>query len=65
MSTRERIIEEALTFFAENGYDGTGVERIAERVGQANCSHLRHLMICGCGFPNSRHNFENIAGAFS
>ena len=33
MSTRERIIEEALTLFAENGYDGTGVERIAQSVG--------------------------------
>ena len=31
MPTRERIIEEALTLFAENGYDGTGVERIAVR----------------------------------
>ena len=29
-----------------------------EHVGQADYSHLRYLMICGCGFPNSRHNFE-------
>ena len=29
-----------------------------EHVGQADFSHLRYLMICGCGFPNSRHNFE-------
>ena len=27
-------------------------------VGQADFSHLRYLMICGCGFPNSQHNFE-------
>lgn len=29
-----------------------------EHVGQADFSHLRYLMICGCGFPNSEHNFE-------
>ncbi len=29
-----------------------------EHVGQTDFSHLRYLMICGCGFPNSRHNFE-------
>ena len=27
-------------------------------MGQADYSHLKYLMICGCGFPNSRHNFE-------
>lgn len=29
-----------------------------EHVSQADFSHLRYLMICGCGFPNSRNNFE-------
>ena len=29
-----------------------------EHVGQADFSHLRYIMICGCGFPNSEHNFE-------
>ena len=29
-----------------------------EHVGQADFSRLRYLMICGCGFPNSRRNFE-------
>ena len=29
-----------------------------EHVGQADFSHLKYLMICGCGFPNSRKNFE-------
>ncbi len=29
-----------------------------EHPGQADFSHLRYLMICGCGFPNSQHNFE-------
>ena len=27
-------------------------------VGQADFSHLRYIMICGCGFPNSNLNFE-------
>lgn len=35
-----------------------------EHVGQADYSHLRYLMICGCGFPNSRHNFEPAAEQF-
>ena len=29
-----------------------------EHVGQADFSHLKYLMICGCGFPNSKKNFE-------
>ena len=29
-----------------------------EHVGQADFSHLEYVMICGCGFPNSKHNFE-------
>ena len=35
-----------------------------EHVGQEDYSHLRYLMICGCGFPNSRHNFEPAAAQF-
>lgn len=35
-----------------------------EHVGQADFSHLKYLMICGCGFPNSRHNFEPAVGQF-
>ena len=27
-------------------------------VGQADFSRLRYMMICGCGFPNSKQNFE-------
>ena len=29
-----------------------------EHICQADFSRLRYLMICGCGFPNSKHNFE-------
>ena len=35
-----------------------------EHVGQADFSHLRYLMICGCGFPNSKHNFEPAVAQF-
>ncbi len=29
-----------------------------EHVDQADFSHLKYMMICGCGFPNSKLNFE-------
>ena len=29
MSTKEKILDAALTLFSENGYDGTSVEQIA------------------------------------
>ena len=35
-----------------------------EHVGQADFSRLRYMMICGCGFPNSRHNFEPAIAQF-
>ena len=35
-----------------------------EHVGQADLSHLKYLMICGCGFPNSTHNFEPAVAQF-
>ena len=35
-----------------------------EHVCQADFSHLQYLMICGCGFPNSRHNFEPAVAQF-
>lgn len=35
-----------------------------EHVGRADFSHLRYIMICGCGFPNSRHNFEPAVAQF-
>ena len=35
-----------------------------EHVGQADYSRLRYLMICGCGFPNSRQNFEPAVAQF-
>ena len=35
-----------------------------EHVGQADFSRLRYTMICGCGFPNSRQNFEPAVAQF-
>lgn len=35
-----------------------------EHVGQADFSRLKYLMICGCGFPNSTHNFEPATAQF-
>ena len=43
------------------------MEKVGERyehVGQADVSRLKYLMICGCGFPNSRHNFEAAIAQF-
>ncbi len=36
-----------------------------EHVGQADFSHLKYVMICGCGFPNSKHNFEPAVTQFT
>ncbi len=33
-------------------------------VGQRDYSHLKYLMICGCGFPNSKNNFEPAVRQF-
>ncbi len=42
MSTREKILDAALTLFAENGYDGTSVEQIANIVGIKAPSLYKH-----------------------
>ena len=42
MSTKEKILEAALTLFSENGYDGTSVEQIAIIVGIKAPSLYKH-----------------------
>ena len=42
MTTKERILEAALTLFAEKGYDGTSVEEIANAVGIRAPSLYKH-----------------------
>jgi multimeric flavodoxin WrbA len=32
---------------------------------QADISHLQFMMICGCGFPNSKQNFEPAVMQFN
>ena len=43
MTTKERILEEALTLFSENGYNGTGVDLIAERAGIKGPALYKHF----------------------
>ena len=46
---------------------GMAMRKVGERyehVGQADFSHLKYLMICGCGFPNSAQNFEPAVAQF-
>lgn len=43
------------------------MEKVGDRyqhVGQGDYSHLRYVMICGCGFPNSKQNFEPAVAQF-
>lgn len=35
-----------------------------EHVEQAEFSHIGYVMICGCGLPNSKHNFEPAVEQF-
>ncbi|MBQ9473525.1 MAG: flavodoxin family protein [Bacteroidales bacterium] len=35
-----------------------------EHIAQASYDHLRYVMICGCGFPNSKQNFEPAVAQF-
>jgi len=35
-----------------------------EHIGQADFSKLHYVMICGCGFPNSKNNFEAMVAQF-
>ncbi len=35
-----------------------------EHVNRQDYSHLKYLMMCGCGFPNSKQNFEAAVAQF-
>ena len=43
MTTKERIVEEALTLFATSGYKGTSVKNIADAVGIKDSSIYKHF----------------------
>lgn len=67
MSTKDRILEEALTLFAENGYDGTGVEQIAEKVGIKAPSLYKHFKgkedILNALIDNAEARYEESFGS--
>lgn len=43
MTTKERIVDEALTLFSVNGFKGTSVKKIAEAVGIKDSSIYKHF----------------------
>ena len=43
VTTRDRILDSALTLFSEKGYDGVGVDLIAERAGLKGPSIYKHF----------------------
>ncbi|MGN0272820.1 MAG: TetR/AcrR family transcriptional regulator [Lachnospiraceae bacterium] len=53
MTTKERIIEEALTLFSIKGYKGTSVKNIADAVGIKDSSLYKH-------FHSKREIFDTI-----
>ncbi len=67
MTTKDRILNEALTLFAENGYDGTGVEQIAEKVGIKAPSLYKHFKgkedILNAIIDNAEVRYEEFFGS--
>ena len=67
MSTKDRILEEALTLFAEKGYDGTSVEQIAEKVGIKAPSLYKHFKgkedILNSIIDNAEARYEEYFGS--
>ena len=58
MSTRERIVDEALTLFSTKGYAGTTVRDIADAVGIRDASLYKH-------FPSKRAIFDTCVDDMS
>ncbi len=67
MTTKERILEEALTLFAQYGYDGTGVDLIAKRVGIKGPSLYKHFKgkedILNTLIDNAEVRYEDYFGS--
>ena len=67
MTTKERISDEALTLFSENGYDGTSVEQIAEKVGIKAPSLYKHFKgkedILNALIDNAEARYEEYFGS--
>lgn len=58
MTTRERIMEEALTLFSIQGYQGTSVKNIADKVGIKDSSLYKH-------FSSKKEIFDTIVQEMS
>ncbi|MCH1983361.1 TetR/AcrR family transcriptional regulator [Ruminococcus sp. OA3] len=58
MTTKERIIEEALTLFSSQGYQGTSVKNIADLVGIKDSSLYKH-------FRSKKEIFDTIVQEMS
>ena len=72
MSTKEKILEAALTLFAENGYDGTSVEQIANAIGIKAPSLYKRMLLVQEQFRNERiseattkHQLDGIQRMFA
>lgn len=58
MTTKERIVDEALTLFSTKGYDGTSVKNIADAVGIKDSSLYKH-------FKSKKEIFDTIVSEMS
>lgn len=58
MTTKERIVEEALTLFSRKGYQGTSVKNIADAVGIKDSSLYKH-------FKSKQEIFDTIVQGMS
>ena len=67
MSTKDKILDEALTLFSENGYDGTSVEQIAKKVGIKAPSLYKHFKgkedILNAIIVNAEAHYEESFGS--
>ena len=67
MSTKERILDAALTLFAANGYNGTSVEQIAKAVGIKAPSLYKHYKgkedILNALIDSSEARYEEMFGS--
>ncbi|MBQ3684257.1 MAG: TetR/AcrR family transcriptional regulator, partial [Methanomicrobium sp.] len=67
MSTKEKILDAALTLFSENGYDGTSVEQIANRVGIRAPSLYKHYAgkedILNALIDSAQEHYEGMFGS--
>lgn len=68
MTTKEKIVDEALTLFATNGFKGTSVKNIADAVGIKDASLYKHFKskqkILDTIVTTMRQHIEEMSNAF-